>query len=161
MLTQGKKSTAMLLVVALLASGVAGGTLGGATATEEKPEQSAQDGQQTGPTGQQAGPTGQQTGPGQSATSCAAAPPEDGSDPDADAKGWENGIWYDESIDVNQSDGVEKAESESSRGRWPASRRCGASSSTSRCPCRSSAERSTDDNRRAARPTKHSGSSTT
>ncbi|HKL30417.1 MAG TPA: hypothetical protein VJ898_14260, partial [Natrialbaceae archaeon] len=35
-----------------------------------------------------------------------AAPP----DPDEDVIGWENGYWYDESIDVDQSDGLSDAE---------------------------------------------------
>src|SRR6056297_1284996 len=106
MLSQGSKLTAVLLVIAMLGSGVAGATLGGPTAdaaapTERTSSASAQDGNATTQNG---------NGVGQTETSCAATPPEDGADPDSDVKGWENGLWYDETIDVNQDDGVQKAE---------------------------------------------------
>ncbi|UPV76114.1 Hvo_1808 family surface protein [Halorussus limi] len=103
MLSQGSKLTAVLLVIAMLGSGVAGATLGGSpadakppTAAATTPSASAQDG----------------SGGEQVETSCGATPPENGSDPDSDVKGWENGIWYDESIDVNQGDGVQQGERE-------------------------------------------------
>ncbi len=106
MLSQGSKLTAVLLVIAMLGSGVAGATLGGPTAdaaapTERTPSASVQDGSTTTQNG---------SGVGQTGTNCAATPPEDGADPDSDVKGWENGVWYDESIDVNQDDGIQKAE---------------------------------------------------
>ncbi|WP_170977237.1 Hvo_1808 family surface protein [Halorussus salinisoli] len=113
MLSEGKESTAILLTVVLLASGIAGATLGGTSAetapvepnpvepnpvepnpVETNPAASAQDGQES------------------AETECAATPPEDGADPGSDVKGWENGIWYDESIDVNQDDGVQEDERE-------------------------------------------------
>ncbi|UPW02194.1 Hvo_1808 family surface protein [Halorussus gelatinilyticus] len=87
----------------MLGSGVAGATLGAtaadeaATPTERTPSASAQDGSGTAENGS-------------NATSCAATPPENGSAPETDVKGWENGLWYDASIDVNQDDGVQKAE---------------------------------------------------
>jgi len=102
MLSRSRELTAVLFVVALLASGVSGATLGGAasatTSTENldgaSPAANVQNGQQS------------------AEESCAATPPEDGADPDSDVKGWENGIWYDESIDVNQDDGVQQDERE-------------------------------------------------
>jgi hypothetical protein len=101
MIPQGNKSTAILLTVVLLASGVAGATLGGVSAettpgetntAEDNPAASTQD--------------------GESGTEfeCAATPPGDLSDPDEDVLGWENGTWYNESIDVDQSDGVQEDE---------------------------------------------------
>ncbi|WP_208023476.1 Hvo_1808 family surface protein [Halorussus pelagicus] len=103
---RGSRLTAVLLVIALLGSGVAGATLSGAdadatpgdtdtgvTPAEPTPSASAQDGSDAART-----------------ASCAATPPENGSDPDSDVRGWENGIWYDESIDVDQSDGVQRGE---------------------------------------------------
>ncbi|WP_210424195.1 Hvo_1808 family surface protein [Halorussus ruber] len=102
MLSRSRESTAVLFTVVLLASGVSGATLGGAasatTSTENldgaSPAANVQNGQQS------------------AEESCAATPPEDGADPDSDVKGWENGIWYDESIDVNQEDGVQQDERE-------------------------------------------------
>jgi len=49
----------------------------------------------------------------QSDDACAAAPVANGSspaDPDGDPLGWENGCWYNESIDVDRSDGLNDTE---------------------------------------------------
>jgi len=55
--------------------------------------------------------TGQSDG-GQAAeeSTCAAEPPDDHADPDGDPLGWEDGAWYDESIAVDQSDGLNDTE---------------------------------------------------
>jgi hypothetical protein len=37
-------------------------------------------------------------------------PPQDFSDPESDVLGWEGGLWYNESIDVDQSDGLNETE---------------------------------------------------
>ena len=120
---RGRTLTAVLLVIALLGSGVAGATLGGADATPggtdagatpAEPTPSAQDGSNEAQAGNNAAQDGNnvaqnENNPVQTA-SCAATPPENGSDPDADVRGWENGVWYDESIDVDQSDGLQRGE---------------------------------------------------
>jgi hypothetical protein len=41
---------------------------------------------------------------------CAASSPDDLSDPDEDALGWENDYWYDESLSVTQEDGLNDTE---------------------------------------------------
>lgn len=41
---------------------------------------------------------------------CAAEPPDDHADPETDVLGWHDGTWYDEPIDVDQSDGLDEAE---------------------------------------------------
>ncbi|MFW6447939.1 MAG: Hvo_1808 family surface protein [Halobacteriota archaeon] len=38
---------------------------------------------------------------------CAAEPPDDYDDPSSDRLGWYDGVWYDEPIDVDQSDGLD------------------------------------------------------
>lgn len=43
-------------------------------------------------------------------SSCAAQPPADHGDPESDVLGWENGTWYDETLAVDQSDGVNESE---------------------------------------------------
>jgi hypothetical protein len=106
MLSQSEELTAILLTVVLLASGIVGATLGGTSAeisstettpgetntAESNPAASAQDGESV------------------TELECAATPPDDLSDPDEDVLGWENGTWYNESIDVDQSDGVQEDE---------------------------------------------------
>uniref|UniRef100_UPI0018E4EB30 Hvo_1808 family surface protein n=1 Tax=Halorussus litoreus TaxID=1710536 RepID=UPI0018E4EB30 len=44
---------------------------------------------------------------------CAATPSSDLADPESDATGWESGYWYNETLDVNQSDGLTDEERES------------------------------------------------
>ncbi|MFC4448816.1 Hvo_1808 family surface protein [Halorussus aquaticus] len=128
MLTHGNGTTATLLVLLLLASGVAGATVGSSTAKKTSNAATA-----NAPTANSATATAatanaatvnrateggatsaQDDGGTQNATvaSCAATPPENGSDPASDVKGWENGYWYDESIDVRQDDGVQRGERE-------------------------------------------------
>ncbi|WP_193570248.1 MULTISPECIES: Hvo_1808 family surface protein [Halorussus] len=112
MLSQGERIASVLLVIALLASGVAGATLGGPPADasptagdatpnagDATPSASAQDG-------------GGSSGPQNVSTECAASPPQNGSDPASDVMGWENGLWYNESLEVNQDDGVQRGERE-------------------------------------------------
>lgn len=41
---------------------------------------------------------------------CAADPPSDHADPSGDPLGWYDGYWYDEPLDVDQSDGLDEAE---------------------------------------------------
>lgn len=41
---------------------------------------------------------------------CAATPPADYADPDGDPLGWEQGYWYDEQLDIDQSDGLTEEE---------------------------------------------------
>ncbi|MFC6730575.1 Hvo_1808 family surface protein, partial [Natronoarchaeum mannanilyticum] len=41
---------------------------------------------------------------------CAVSPPEDRADPDEDVLGWSEGYWYNESIAVNDSDGLNESE---------------------------------------------------
>ena len=43
-------------------------------------------------------------------STCAAQPPDDHADPASDVTGWENGTWYDASLQVDQSDGVNASE---------------------------------------------------
>ncbi|WP_410766357.1 Hvo_1808 family surface protein [Haloferax sp. DFSO60] len=59
------------------------------------------------PTSAPAGPA-----PSQETTQTATTERVGFEDPDRDVLGWENGYWYDESIDVNQSDGLSDAELE-------------------------------------------------
>jgi len=47
--------------------------------------------------------TEETTEPTETTTDATDDPP---ADPDEDVIGWEDGVWYDESIDVNQSDGL-------------------------------------------------------
>ena len=59
---------------------------------------------------QQSGPVGD----------CAAAPPADLDDPDADVLGWSEGYWYNESVAVNDSDGLNETELDALVGRTQA-----------------------------------------
>ncbi len=51
---------------------------------------------------------------------CAASPPEDFDDPDEDVLGWSEGYWYNESIAVNDSDGLNESELDALVGRTQA-----------------------------------------
>ncbi len=104
-----------------LAAGVGAGH-GAATATQLSP--SAADpadapGVDTGPESTAEPDTGPvQASAGESATgtqrqTSGAAPP----DPDSDVLGWENGYWYNESIDATQSDGLNDSEMDAVVGR--------------------------------------------
>ncbi|WP_435180371.1 Hvo_1808 family surface protein [Halorussus sp. AFM4] len=112
MLSQGERIAAVLLAIGLLASSAAGATLGGAPADATAVAADA------GPTAADAGPSASaQDGGGQSgvenvSTECAASVPANGADPSSDVKGWENGLWYNASLDVNQNDGVQRGERE-------------------------------------------------
>ncbi|MFC4551388.1 MULTISPECIES: Hvo_1808 family surface protein [Halorussus] len=55
---------------------------------------------------------GGETGDEATGLACGGSVPADLADPQSDVKGWENGYWYNESIDISQSDGVQKAERE-------------------------------------------------
>jgi hypothetical protein len=95
--------TTVLVVVLLVASGLAGATLG-AQATKTTADESSFG---------QGYTSAQDEGiESESELECAATPPDDGSNPDSDEMGWENGYWYDESLDVDQSDGVDEDERE-------------------------------------------------
>lgn len=48
--------------------------------------------------------------PSSTVESCAASPDSSHSDPDEDVLGWERGVWYDEQIDVDDSDGLNESE---------------------------------------------------
>jgi type II secretory pathway pseudopilin PulG len=109
----------VLVVVIVVASGLAGATLSAqatqTTADERTYEQAdASTHEQIDGSGQEQGyASAQDEGIADEAElECAASPPDDGSDPDSDEIGWENGYWYDESLDVDQSDGVQEDERE-------------------------------------------------
>jgi hypothetical protein len=91
MLSHGKEILTVVVVVAVVTSGLAGVAIGGETA-KTTTHASAQE------------------GGGETELACAATPPDNLSDPDEDVIGWENGTWYSESIDVDQSDGVQDDE---------------------------------------------------
>ena len=115
MVTQANRTTAVLLVVLLVASGLAGATAGASAPkpTENRATNGASSAADVGDasTAQDGGP-GEDDGRLNASTACAAAPSENGDDPEEDVRGWENGYWYDESVNVTQDDGVQKAERE-------------------------------------------------
>lgn len=47
---------------------------------------------------------------GEAIHECAAEPPSDHADPDEDVVGWSNGYWYDESLDIDATDGLDPEE---------------------------------------------------
>jgi hypothetical protein len=89
-----QKSVVLLVACALVVAGtagVAGAVTHGGTAGQTETSQTG---------AAQASPE----------STCAAEPPADHDDPDADVLGWENGTWHDESLAVDQSDGVNASE---------------------------------------------------
>ncbi|USZ67064.1 Hvo_1808 family surface protein [Halorussus salilacus] len=108
MVTTRREKIAILLVVVVAASGVAGAMGAQATADESAVATAAQGGA----TAHDAGGATAQGGEQAAESACAAEPPSDGSDPDEDAIGWEDGYWYDESLDVNESGGLSDDELE-------------------------------------------------
>jgi hypothetical protein len=117
--TRTTEITTVLVVVIVVASGLAGATLGVQAAKTTAEESVHGQGDATVHEGGATNPmdggyaNAQDNGFGnESELECAATPPDNGSDPDSDQMGWESGVWYDESIDVDQSDGVDEDERE-------------------------------------------------
>jgi len=113
--TYANGTTAAILAVLVVASGVAAGTAGalatGSDAAASAPVDRATERTDDWGAGQSDGPA-RQDGTVNASTECAATPPDDYADPDGDAVGWENGYWYDESLDADVSDGIEPDERE-------------------------------------------------
>lgn len=83
---------ALLAVVLMVATAVAIATTGGVVAEPTAPASVHED------------------PPDLGLDSCADDPPDEHADPESDAMGWYDGLWYDEPIDVDQSDGLTEDE---------------------------------------------------
>ena len=106
------------LALVVVASGVVG-AVGASVATQQAEADRGvknTDGAATDADGGVAGIEGvaaaQNASDGEDVLECGGSIPADRADPESDVRGWENGYWYAESIDVDQSDGVSATERE-------------------------------------------------
>ncbi|PSP57410.1 hypothetical protein BRC82_00195 [Halobacteriales archaeon QS_1_67_19] len=105
MVTRNNRTIALLLALVMVGSVLAAASVGSpAAAATDSAVDAPRAAGQSGAHAQEAGFDAE--------SDCAATPPADGADPDADAIGWENGHWYNDSLDVDQSDGVQADEQE-------------------------------------------------